>query len=558
MSQHPVIDQSLTLLKTYQWGTLWKVVRTITPQTPVTERLPQPVKLQLLALKALMLAGWWESPHLTDELMPELYGAQTDPLVHFGCRYALMAKGDIQGLKELEKRQPAQMPVWMTEWLQLEFLGRSLQDKAQIQLVSRILKRHKGTLPDWVKVALLQSLAHARANLRFLQRLIEQQRWCQSQDPLTLALCLRARTITLPQLTEQLSQPLPPYLLWRQANQYWAEIRLLQAFAAYDQLMSSYLADITTLQRWLTLAVSLPEGRKSLLKRVNAAQAIAPDDPMTQGILASYGLIAHWLNGDMQAAYDVVARHHEVQHLPVNDLTKNAQIFFRYVLSLCVAWQHNPGLYQTAPALPGLHILGESHSLSIANVGITLGDQTFIGKAHFLMGIKMFHLARPQASYHASLLEARLATLPQQAHLLFTIGEIDARPDEGIWKNSYCKGQPYTPVVDETVNGYIRYLVNALKDKDTASVTLQGIPAPNYTFKAAKDPGDSEQFLAMIRDLNNCLKAKALQAGFRFLDVYTATVDPNTSKSNGHHHIDGYHLKPSFYANADQWLLGGK
>jgi hypothetical protein len=134
-------------------------------------------------------------------------------------------------------------------------------------------------------------------------------------------------------------------------------------------------------------------------------------------------------------------------------------------------------------------------------------------------------------------------------------GWIEARPDEGIWKNSYRKGQPYAPVVDATVTGYIRYLHNALKDKAPASVTLQGIPAPNYTLKAAKDPGDTEQFLAMVRDLNNCLKAQALQAGFRFLDVYTATVDPDTGKSNGHHHIDGYHLKPSFYANADQWLL---
>lgn len=455
------------------------------------------------------------------------------------------------------------MPRWMQDWLEVEYLGRSLQDKAQMQQVRRLLKQHKADLPDWVKVAILQSLSHNQANLRFLQQLIQQQHWHQSRDPLILSLCLRAQTLTLAQVEDSLSnhkpntqaEPLPPYLQWRQANRHWADVRLPEALKAYDQLMPSYFADVTTLQRWLLLSVSLPEGRASLIKRVSAAQAIAPDDPLTQGILASYGLIGHWLNGDMQAAYDLVAQHHQVQHLPVNDLTKNAQIFFRYVLSLCVAWQHNPSLYQNNPSLPALHILGESHSLSPTNVGITLGDTHYLGQTHFLMGIKMYHLARPNASYHARLLEARLATLPQNANLLFTIGEIDSRPDEGIWKNSYRKGQPYAPVVDATVTGYIRYLQHTLKDKAPASVTIQGVPAPHYSLEKSKDPGDPEQFLAMIRYLNHQLKQQAQQAGFRFLDVYAATVDEATGKSHGEHHIDAYHLKPSFYANADQWLV---
>jgi len=171
------------------------------------------------------------------------------------------------------------------------------------------------------------------------------------------------------------------------------------------------------------------------------------------------------------------------------------------------------------------------------------------------MGIKMYHLARPQVSYHAELLQARLASIPKHAHLLFTIGEIDARPDEGIWKNSHHKGQHYAPIVDATVSGYICYLQQSLSDKTPASVTIQGIPAPNYEFKNSKDPVDAEQFLAMIRYLNQQLRKQAIQASFHFLDVYGATTDDTTGKSNGQYHIDEYHLKPIFYSGADKWLV---
>ncbi len=566
MTLHPVVEHSINLLQTYQWGSLWKGVRAIHPHTPESEQLPPLVKQQLLALKALLLAGWWESPQLTDELLPLLERSQ-DPLVHFGCRYALMARGDLKGLKALQARQPAAMPRWMQDWLEVEYLGRSLQDKAQMQRVRRILKQHQGELPDWVKVAILQSLSHNQANLRFLQQLIQQQHWHQSRDPLILSLCLRAQTLTLAQVEDSLSnhkpntqaEPLPPYLQWRQANRHWADVRLPEALKAYDQLMPSYFADVTTLQRWLLLSVSLPEGRASLIKRVSAAQAIAPDDPMTQGILASYGLIGHWLNGDMQAAYELVEKHHQVQHLPVNDLTKNAQIFFRYVLSLCIAWQHNPSLYQNNPSLPALHILGESHSLSPTNVGITLGDTHYLGQTHFLMGIKMYHLARPNASYHARLLEARLATLhletlkAKPVHLLLTIGEIDCRPDEGFWPAHRKTGQPLDALIERTVTGYIDFLQRTLVDHQLLSITVQGIPAPGYALEDDKDPGDIPGFVAMIRAVNDCLRAKTLAAGFNFLDVHAATVGED-GRGNGRWHLDGYHLSPAFYRQAQDWL----
>jgi hypothetical protein len=87
-----------------------------------------------------------------------------------------------------------------------------------------------------------------------------------------------------------------------------------------------------------------------------------------------------------------------------------------------------------------------------------------------------------------------------------------------------------------------------------ASITVQGIPAPGYAFEDDKDPGDIPGFVAMIRAVNDCLRAKSLAAGFNFLDVHAATVGED-GRGNGRWHLDGYHLSPAFYRQAQDWLL---
>ena len=86
-----------------------------------------------------------------------------------------------------------------------------------------------------------------------------------------------------------------------------------------------------------------------------------------------------------------------------------------------------------------------------------------------------------------------------------------------------------------------------------ASITVQGIPAPGYAFEEDKDPGDIPGFVAMIRAVNDCLRAKSLAAGFNFLDVHAATVGAD-GRGNGRWHLDGYHLSPAFYRQAQDWL----
>jgi hypothetical protein len=348
---------------------------------------------------------------------------------------------------------------------------------------------------------------------------------------------------------------------YRLANRLFVDKRLNEALYVMDALAPSRFIDMTSIQKWLVLSTSLPQGLAGLDKRVAFAMQCAPDDLISQGTLASYGLIGTWLKGEIKQSYEWVKTYHAYQDLPTTEINKNAQIFFRYVLSLCVAWQHNGNLFEHDPLVAQhqgyapLWVLGESHSLTLSHLKLQFHQQRLIGQVGFIMGVKMYHLAQTDKSYHDVLFQTQLNQVPDHAHFLLTIGEIDTRPDEGIWKNSYHKQKPYEPVVDATVTGYINYLKQTLKDKTFASITIQGIPAPNYPFKDAKDPIDTPQFLAMIRYTNAQLKHHTLNAGFQFLDVYAATLDETTGKSHGQHHIDGYHLSPVFYQHASDWLV---
>jgi hypothetical protein len=138
---------------------------------------------------------------------------------------------------------------------------------------------------------------------------------------------------------------------------------------------------------------------------------------------------------------------------------------------------------------------------------------------------------------------------------MFTIGEIDTRPDEGIWQVHLKKEKPVDEIINDTVGGYIEFLYENLKDKDLSSITIQGIPAPAYELTGDKDPKDEKGFLEMIKKVNDKLKELTLQKDWNFLDVYSATVGED-GKSNKKWHIDGYHLSPVFYpSEADKWLV---
>lgn len=245
----------------------------------------------------------------------------------------------------------------------------------------------------------------------------------------------------------------------------------------------------------------------------------------------------------------------EVNHIRDRDErwgTRKA--FFLLCSRLSDHRKSNCSNYECVKKFDVLHVVGESHCLSPAHSFVQWESRTFRIQPQFVMGVKMYHLARPQNDKMKSFIRRRLSYVPSNASFLFTIGEIDCRPDEGFWL-AFSKGKgELESMIVTTVNGYLSWLNTELRKKIYTSVYIQGIPAPDYSLVANILEKDKKIYFNMVRLANEILKRGTLSFGWNFLDVYQATVNSD-GFSNKKWRIDKTHLSPSFYQIAEKFVV---
>lgn len=264
------------------------------------------------------------------------------------------------------------------------------------------------------------------------------------------------------------------------------------------------------------------------------------------------------INAYLQRNYSQ-AVHYIEQARPILDSTekktKNSRIYLNYLHRLLCLWQDHAG---AAGDVAGeMHVMGESHCLAAHDAIFETAWGRLRCYSHLVMGIKMWHLAQPGANSHKQYMIRHIASLPQEVPVMFTIGEIDCRPDEGLWKNALKQGEAVehgnglSHLIENTVTGYLGWIETALQKSNINKVIIQGIPAPHYFL--GESVGEVGGFLWAIQRVNQRLMDGALDRGWHFLDVYAATRNRD-GLGNGRWHLDNYHLTPGFYAAAFPWL----
>lgn len=231
-----------------------------------------------------------------------------------------------------------------------------------------------------------------------------------------------------------------------------------------------------------------------------------------------------------------------------------SRIFFNY-LSALIASQVKVDDYSQLPRGESeLIVIGDSHSLSPGNRQFSWIDGEVIASSRLIFGVKMFHLKCDVNNNFIYYLSEQLSGVCDGSHLLFTIGEIDCRPDEGIWKAFSNKPVNLLAIISNTVEKYLGCIGSAIASGKFSSITIQGVPAPAYPLIGNRDPENREAFLTMIKTVNETLKASVKLKGWFFLDVYAATVGVN-GYSNFKWHLDQNHLNPLFYSEAKRWIV---
>lgn len=531
------------LFREYHWASLWQ----------------QRKLLQESHWHAIVSAAWWREPTIscTDhgKLKTQLL-LQRDAGMVFTIGLTALCQGNASASQLARQRlHRLKAPRWMSGWLEIEELGRARQFEKQAKLIS--------TLPadeNWPFSACLQSLYQDVIDPRPLLSLFS------SHAPkCTVGKILLARLLAEREDFDEATQLLQTQL---EKVELHADHRALAAFylgyvehrahnfakakAAWDIAAAGGFIDLPGLENWTAMVLSFPEDHSSILKRVQQAAFLLPENSRTYAEFATYALIVFWISGHYEAAYNTAATHRAFQDMPKDERDQNAQVFFRYILLLCEHWQHNQAIYLSEKPLPPLHVIGESHALSMANVKFIWNGCMVHGRSHLVLGATMWKLQRPEFCQREAFMR-QLEALPSDADVIVCVGEIDCRPNGGIWIAVRKLKRSLLDVIEETVDGYLAFLHSQLAHKAFASFTVQGIPAPGYPLREEFDPGDKTGFLSMIKEVNIRLEQGAISRGWQFLDVYTATANEQGT-SNRLWHLDPHHLKPKFYVEAERWI----
>jgi hypothetical protein len=540
------VDSSfMDLFIQYRWYELWQKI----------EHIDHSSNSDLYALYTFLNISLWYDDDRAKGLVNNLSDRVIDTkecLFFTLLTYIYLADTDI--INTLKRNNLySQLPKWMKLWIEIEYLGRALKEKDQYKIVNKELNNNSRHIHHTIKIALYQSLNHSYSKRKYLCKLISKNKTIFSNDNIDIllsALC----DFTLYKSTK-VENPFQRYLY---INKNISTTNPIQTTHEYQKLFQENFISSKILQKYFEIVVSTPIHNRSL-DYINSILKIVPDSiRFTCGFMI-YEIIYLYMTLDLNRLFKLYTKYANFSIAKENLINKNNKIYFLYIYDLCKFWQHNKSLYVYQPNYRDvsiLHVIGESHSLSSSNIYFKSNNIYFKATTSFIMGIKMYHLSIN--SIHKQLFLLHLNNLKIASHLLFTVGEIDTRPKEGIWKVYTKKGKNLDDIINETVNGYIDFLKLNLDLKKPTSITIQGIPAPNYELKGDMDPGKNKKgFLNMIKEVNHRLKDLTLKQGWYFLDVYSATVNKH-GRSNKKYHLDDVHLKPSFYLETNRWLIHPK
>lgn len=263
---------------------------------------------------------------------------------------------------------------------------------------------------------------------------------------------------------------------------------------------------------------------------------------------AAYLAVLYYLLDDLASARQVIEEFKgKVAEAAQGDAKLSA--YFCY-LHLLISSQ------ETAHATTGqlsdevLHVIGDSHALSLHNVQVVYMGQVNTCRSNWILGCKQWHLGNDQANSYKHKFEGEMARLPRPSAILLTIGEIDCRWNEGIlMAREKYPGKLLDDVVQATVTGYVRY-VAGIAAQYGHQMIVGGVPATNIRLDALTADA-AKQFVRLIRVFNAMLKDQTLATGMDFLDVYALT-DRGDGIASGQWHIDDVHLTPSAMVAAFQ------
>ena len=542
----------IDILKTYRWGLYWNQLNLNDSQLSDEQKI----------LKSFLLGYFWQNPTLAYTTLESVDNKNSYEYIWVDTMISVSNADEENFLRKYTLCKNKNIPIEYINWIELEYYGRTSQYKILIDKFIEFSKQYIG----WPHIVLFHILENDNTvykdlisgyNLDSIDKSspIEQILF-KIKILINLKLYDQSTTFIEEIIDSTNNLDTISYLSYMMfinnvvQNRYDDNIDLL------DIASKIYYMDHDLLIKWLTLSISDIDSKNRIKDRINYGLKQTPNQLKYKGHILGFALIYYWQIGDMLNIQEIINKFSSYIDLKLENRSRD-QVFFIYIFKLYNFLVENKDLYISHNLYQELYTIGESHCLPLSNLPLEIDNKNYKGDSCFIMGIKMYHIGSNLDNRYKHALIKYINSIDKNRTFLFTIGEIDCRPDEGIWKHYKKSNTPLESIIDNTVTNYLDNLKNILESKKPQKVIIQGVPAPNYQFNIFYDEidkNDISEFLDMISLVNKVLKEKTLKKGWCFLDIYGATVD-NGKISNQKYHIDGMHIKPIFYKEINSFLI---
>jgi hypothetical protein len=130
-----------------------------------------------------------------------------------------------------------------------------------------------------------------------------------------------------------------------------------------------------------------------------------------------------------------------------------------------------------------------------------------------------------------------------------SLGEIDLRPDEGIWP-LYGRGRRHwRELAEATIRLALDWLAAQAKER---RLVITGTPSPSAIQLAKMEDAQRGEYREFVAAANAMLAESARGHGFGFVDIHAFTAGQPAL------YLDEVHLLPSVLPEALTQALGGK
>jgi len=321
---------------------------------------------------------------------------------------------------------------------------------------------------------------------------------------------------------------------------YYNRANVLQQLFRYDEAINSYedaiLLNPNSFQTYQNYGYTLTLMRmqSDALKKYKNAIALVSDHPVVNINLS----IIYWVNGNLDEVSECLGNIDNLQGMSQKELGFVRP--YRIFLSALVSYRNNNrDLYVGRGDERALHLIGESHSLTPANIIVNIEGDKYRVVPHPIIGCKAWHLANENQNKYKLQFEKIVEMIPSGDKVVIIVGEIDCRNDEGIIKHHKKTNDDLFVAISELSSSYVDYVSMLFVGKGS-DLMFAGVPAMPSIYK-----GSGEILSNTITMFNSGVMENSIDKGCGFLDLYARTYGkPEQS------FLDDYHLQPDVFVCA--------